>query len=174
MIAPPRPEREEYAPSLAGYVARIADNEDVVAVLADQVDQVVHRFERMPEARGNYRYAPDKWSIKQVLGHLSDSERVFAYRALRVGRGDTTPLPSFDDRAYATEMRAGERTLADLAEEWGAVRQATLALFRHLPASAWQRRGVASDHSISVRALAYVIAGHVRHHFEVLDTRYGE
>src|SRR5216117_4027005 len=107
MIAPPRPEREEYAPSLAGYVARIADNEDVVAVLADQVDQVVDRFERMPEARGNYRYAPDKWSIKQVLGHLSDSERVFAYRALRVGRGDTTPLPNFDDRAYATEMRRG-------------------------------------------------------------------
>jgi len=174
MIAPPRPEREEYAPSLAGYVARIADNEDVVAVLADQVDQVVDRFERMPEARGNYRYAPEKWSIKQVLGHLSDSERVFAYRALRIGRGDTTPLPSFDDRAYTTEMRAEERTLADLVEEWGAVRHATLALFRHLPASAWQRRGVASNNPISVRALAYVIAGHVRHHFEVLDTRYGE
>src|SRR5256885_10285597 len=134
MIAPPRPGRDEYAPSLAGYVARLADGEDVVAVLADQVHEFVDRFERMPEARGEYRYAPDKWSIKQVLGHLSDSERVFAYRALRIGRGDTTPLPTFDDKAYATEQRAGERTLADLAAEWGDGRHATLALFRHLPA----------------------------------------
>ena len=174
MIAPPRPEREEYAPSLAGYVARIADNEDVVAVLADQVDQVVDRFERMPEARGNYRYAPEKWSLKEVVGHLSDTERVFAYRALRIGRGDTTPLPSFDDQAYVLELQAEGRALADLAAEWGDVRRATIALFRNLPAAAWQRRGVASNNPISVRALAYVIAGHVRHHFEVLDTRYGE
>ena len=110
MIAPPRPGRDEYAPSLAGYVARIAGNEDIVAVLADQADHVVDRFGRMPEARGEYRYAPDKWSIKQVVGHLSDSERVFAYRALRIGRGDTTPLPSFDDRAYAEvlDTRYGE------------------------------------------------------------------
>ena len=173
MIAPPRPEREEYAPSLAGYVARIADNEDVVAVLADQVDQVVHRFERMPEARGNYRYAPDKWSIKQVLGHLSDSERVFAYRALRIGRADITPLSSFDDEAYVHEIGAAERTLSDLAGEWGDVRRATLALVRNLPAPAWGRRGVASDQPISVRALAYIIVGHVRHHLEVLTARYG-
>jgi hypothetical protein len=174
MIAPPRPGRDEYAPSLAGYVARIADDEDVVAALTRQVDEFVERFEGIPETRGAYRYAPGKWSIKQVVGHLSDTERVLAYRALRIGRGDTTPLPSFDDQAYATAQQAGDRTLADLAAEWGVVRQATLALFRHLPISAWQRRGVASNHPISVRALAYVIAGHVRHHFEVLDTRYGE
>lgn len=174
MIAPPRPGPDEYAPPFASYVARIADDEDVIAVLASQADQFVARLERMPETRGEYRYAPGKWSIKEVVGHLSDTERVFAYRALRIGRGDTTPLPSFDDKAYVTEMRAGERTLADLAGEWGAVRQATLALFRHLPASGWQRCGVASDHPISVRALAYIIAGHVRHHLEVLDARYGE
>src|SRR5438477_12409391 len=173
MIAPPHPGRDEYSSALAGYVARIADDEDIVAALASQADELVDRFKRMPEARGNYRYAPEKWSIKQVLGHLSDSERVFTYRALRIGRGDTTPLPSFDERAYATAMQAGERTVADLVGEWRAVRQASLALFRHLPASGWQRPGVPSDHTISVRALAYDIPGPVHHHFEVLDTRYG-
>src|SRR5207253_4155606 len=167
MIAPPHPEHDEYAPSLAGYVARIADHEDVVAVLADQVAHVGERFERMPEARGDYRYAPDKWSIKEVVGHLSDTERVFAYRALRIGRGDTTPLPSFDDQAYVLELRAEGRALADLAAEWGDVRRATLALFRNLPPAAWERRGIASDQPISVRALAYIIAGHVGHHLEV-------
>src|SRR5690349_4104041 len=107
MIATLRPGPDEYAPSFADYVARIADEEDVVAVLASQADQVVARLERISEARGDYRYAPGKWSIKEVVGHLSDTERVFAYRALRIGRGDTTPLPSFDDKAYVTEMRAG-------------------------------------------------------------------
>jgi len=137
MVETPRP--DEYAPSFASYVARIADDEDVVAVLASQLIQVVARLAGIPEARG-----------------------------------DTTPLPSFDDRAYVLEMRAGERTLADLTREWGDVRRATIALFRNLPAPAWRRRGVASDQPISVRALAYIIAGHVRHHVAVLDARYGE
>lgn len=174
MIATPRPGADEYAPSFAGYVARIADDEDVVAVLASQLNQVVARLEGIPESRGDYCYAPGKWSIKEVVGHLCDTERVFAYRALRIGRGDTTPLPSFDDKAYVAEVRAGERTLADLAGEWGDVRRATIALFRNLPAPAWRRRGIASDQPISVRALAYIIAGHVRHHLEILDARYGE
>jgi hypothetical protein len=174
MSAPLRPGTDEYAPSFASYVARIADDEDVVAVLASQLIQVVARLAGIPEARGDYRYAPGKWSIKEVVGHLCDTERVFAYRALRIARGDTTPLPSFDDRAYVPEMRAGERTLADLTREWGDVRRATIALFQNLPAPAWRRRGVASDQPISVRALAYIIAGHVRHHVAVLDARYGE
>ena len=173
MIATPRPGPDEYAPSYAGYVARIADDEDVVAVLASQLDSLGARLAGIPEARGEYRYAPGKWSIKEVVGHLCDTERVFAYRGLRIARGDTTPLPSFDENTYVPEMRAEERTLADLAAEWGDVRRATLALFRNLPASAWRRRGVASDKAISVRALAYIIAGHVRHHVEGLDTRYG-
>jgi hypothetical protein len=143
-----------------------------VAVLASQLDQVVARLNHVPESRGDYRYASEKWSIKEVVGHLSDTERVFAYRALRIGRGDTTPLSSFDDQSYVAELRAGNRTLADMAGEWGDVRRATLALFRHLPAAAWHRRGVASAQPISVRALAYVIAGHARHHLEILETRY--
>ena len=172
MVTTLRPGAGEYAAAFAHYVARIADDEDIVAVLASQLDQFLASLHGIPEFRGDYRYAPGKWSLKEVIGHLSDTERVFAYRALRIGRGDTTPLPSFDDQAYVAEVRAGERTVADLAAEWGHVRRATLALFAHLPGAAWQRRGTASDQPISVRALAYIIAGHVRHHVEVLEARY--
>ena len=174
MVTTHRPGVDEYAASFTDYVDRIAADEDIVAVLGSQRDQALARLEGIAEARGDYRYAPNKWSIKEMVGHLCDTERVFAYRALRVGRGDTTPLPNFDDQAYVEEVRAGDRTLVDLAAEWGDVRQATIALFRNLPAEAWHRRGTASDQPISVRALAYVIAGHVRHHLQVLEERYTE
>ena len=174
VITTTRPEVGEYAPSFADYVARIADDEDIVAVLVTQLDQVLARLGRIPEVRGDYRYAPGKWSIKEIVGHLCDTERVFAYRALRIGRGDSTPLASFEDQAYVEASRAGDRALGDLAAEWGDVRRATVALFRNLPAEAWQRRGTASDKPISVRALAYIIAGHVRHHLQVLEERYTE
>jgi hypothetical protein len=172
MITTMRPEAGEYGPAFAGYVARITDDEDIVAVLVAQLDQVLARLGRIPEARGDYRYAPDKWSIKEMVGHLSDTERVFAYRALRIGRGDSTPLPSFDDQAYVAKSGAGDRTQAELAAEWGDTRRATLSLFRNLPAEAWHRRGTASDQPISVRALAYVVAGHLRHHLQTLEERY--
>ena len=172
MITTTRPEAGEYAPAFADYVGRIAEGEDIAAVLVTQLDQVLARLGRISEARGDYRYAPEKWSIKEMVGHLSDSERIFAYRALRIGRGDTTPLPSFEEDAYVAQSRAGDRTLADLAAEWGDVRRATIALFRNLPAEAWRRRGTASDQPISVRALAYVVAGHLRHHLQVLEERY--
>jgi hypothetical protein len=171
MITTTRPEVGEYAPSFADYVARVADDEDVVAVLVTQLDQVLAHLGPIPEARGDYRYAPDKWSVKEIVGHLCDTERVFAYRALRIARGDSTPLASFEDQAYVEASRAGDRTLADLAADWGDVRRATIALFGNLPAEAWHRRGIASDQPISVRALAYIIAGHVRHHLQVLEER---
>jgi hypothetical protein len=167
-----RPGAGEYAPALAGYVARIGQDEDVLTVLARQLDEVLARLGSVPDSRGEYRYAPGKWSLKDVVGHLSDTERVFAYRALRIGRGDTIPLASFDDQAWVAEAGAGDRTLADMVEEWGHVRRATLALFRHLPPAAWSRRGTSSDQPISVRALAHVIAGHMRHHLEVVEERY--
>jgi len=172
MITTTRPEAGEYAPAFSEYVGRIAEDEDIVAVLVAQLDQALTHLGRIPEARGDYRYAPEKWSIKEIVGHLCDTERVFAYRALRIGRGDTTPLPSFDDQAYVAEVGAGDRTLADLAAEWGDVRRATISLFANLPAEAWHRRGTASDQPISVRALAYIIAGHVRHHLQTLEERY--
>jgi DinB superfamily len=172
MTATPRPGADEYAPSYAGYVARIGDQEDVTAALVSQLDQVPSFLATFPETRGDYRYAPGKWSIKEVVGHLSDSERIFAYRALCIGRGDTTPLPSFDEDAYVPEMGAAGLALADTAGEWKDVRRATIAFFRNLPGPAWQRLGVASNKRISVRALAYIIAGHTRHHLETLDARY--
>jgi hypothetical protein len=174
MIKVERPGPDEYDPAFAGYVARLEDGESVVAVLSDQIDGLSGPFDGIPQTRGDYRYAPGKWSIKEVIGHLSDTERVFAYRALRIGRGDATALPGFDDQSYVSEMSAEDRSLAEMIEEWRAIRSATLSLFQGLPLVAWNRRGTASDHTISVRALAYVIAGHTRHHIEVIDARYGE
>ena len=110
-------------------MAHIQDGESAVAVMSDQIDGVSSRFELIPETRGDYRYAPGKWSLKEVIGHLSDTERVFTYRALRIGRGDATALTGFDDQSYVTEMCAENRSLADVMQEWTAIRMATLALF---------------------------------------------
>ena len=167
-----KPEPGEYAPGFAGYVGQIGADEDILKVLDDQLDLVLERLEPISEERGNYRYAPEKWSIKEIVNHLSDAERIFVYRALRFARNDTTPLASFDENAYAPEMRADERTLADLLGEWADVRRATVAFFQHLPAGTWERLGTASGHPCSVRALAYATAGHVRHHLRVLAERY--
>jgi hypothetical protein len=173
-ISVPRPDPDEYAPAFAGYVARVADGEEISAALAAQKDEVALRLTGIPEERGDYRYAPGKWSIKEVVGHLSDTERVFAYRALRIGRGDPTPLAGFDDQTYVAATQSDRLSLSNVVEEWVTVRAATLSLFRLLPPEAWKRIGEASGHPVSVRALAYIIAGHVRHHLETLGTRYGE
>ena len=172
MLTTARPGADEYAPAFADYVARIGDDENIVTVLTDQLDEVVARLGPMPDSRGDFRYAPGKWTLKEVIGHLCDTERVFAYRALSIARGDTTPLPSFDDQAWVAEMGAGDRTLADMVAEFEVVRRASFTLFRHLPPAAWLRRGMASDHPASVRAMAYVMAGHARHHLEVVEARY--
>lgn len=172
MLTTARPGTDEYAPDFAGYVARIGDDENIVTVLTDQLDEVIARLGALPDSRGDYRYAAGKWSLKEVIGHLSDTERVFAYRALSIARGDTTHLPSFDDQAWVAEMGAGDRTLADIVEEFEIVRRASFALFRHLPPTAWSRRGTAANHPASVRGLAFVMAGHARHHLEVVEARY--
>jgi hypothetical protein len=172
MLTSARPGANEYAPSFAGYVARIQDDENIVTAMADQLDGVLTRFASVPHERGDYRYAPGKWTLKEVIGHLADTERVFAYRALRIARGDTIPLPSFDDQAWVAEMGAEDRTLRDMVEEFGLVRRASLALFHHLPPAAWTRIGVASEHPATPRALAYIMVGHARHHLEVVEARY--
>jgi DinB family protein len=172
MTVAARPDPAEVPPGLAGYVGKVRDGEDPLALLASQLDELRSAFGRWPEARGSYRYAPGKWSVKELVCHLSDTERIFCYRALRFARNDATPLPSFDENAYAAEMHADERPLADLVEELLNVRRATLSFFRGLWADAWTRRGIASGKEVSVRALAYAIAGHARHHLEVLADRY--
>ena len=168
-----RPGPDEYGTPYAGYVAAFPAEADVLAILAAQRDATPARFASLPEERARYRYAAGKWSIKEVLVHLSDVERIMAYRALRVARGDATPLPGFDEDAYAPLSGADAHPIASLAEEWQTVRRATLALFRHLPDDAWTRRGTASGWPVSVRALAWIIAGHGRHHLAVLEERYG-
>ena len=126
----------DYPSSCADYVSRIADDEDIMEVIVNQLDEVLVRFKNIPEARGDYRYAPGKWSIKEIVGHLADAERVFAYRALRIGRGDITPLPGYEEEDYVPQMRAEDRALADYVEEWSAVRRAPSpcsAIFHHPP-----------------------------------------
>jgi uncharacterized damage-inducible protein DinB len=166
-----RPGTDEYAPYYGTYIGKVPDG-DLRAMLASQLAETLALVRSIPESRGGHRYAPDKWSIKGVLGHLADSERIFSYRALRIGRGDTTPLPGFEQDDYVPMGNFDARTLRDLADELAAVRQATLHLFAHLDQAAFERRGTASGKPISVRALAYIIAGHELHHVGILKTRY--
>jgi len=164
---------DEYAPSYAGYVARAKGaGADVLAHLAAQGPRTSALLAAVPEARGGFRYAAGKWSIKEVVGHLADGERIMAYRALRIGRGDRTPLAGFDQDPYVAVAGFDARPLADLAAELAAVRAATVALLSHFDAAALARRGIASDNEISVRALAAIIAGHELHHLAILAERY--
>jgi hypothetical protein len=166
-----RPSSGEFSPSHAPYVALLPDG-DIQSFLASQLPRVADFFGGMTEKRGAYRYAPDKWSVKEVLGHVCDTERIMSYRALRFARGDDTPLAGFDENLYAPAAGAGARTIADLADEFSAIRGATLALFRGLPAGAWLREGSANGAPASVRGLAWVIAGHVEHHLAIIRERY--
>jgi hypothetical protein len=167
------PAADEFGARYAGYVGLIPASEDILALLGRQGEATVARFGSVAEGRGAHRYAPGKWSVKEVVVHLSDTERIMAYRALRIGRGDGTPLPGFDENAYVPLSGADAQPLAALVTEWGQVRQATVSLFRHLPVEAWMRRGTASELPVSVRALAWMIAGHELHHLRTLAERYG-
>jgi hypothetical protein len=165
------PESGEYADFYAKYIAMVATT-DIVATLDAQRLQMSQLFAARSERDGNFRYAPEKWTVKEVLGHLNDSERIFTYRALRIARADPTPMSGFDENDYVRAASFGERSLASLAEEFGHVRSATLALFRSLSKDAWSRRGVANKNEVTVRALAFIIAGHELHHRRILDERY--
>jgi hypothetical protein len=126
----------------------------------------------IPEARGDHRYAEGKWSVKEVIGHVIDTERVFAYRALQFARGDATPLAGFEQDDYVRCGSFDKRSLSDLADEYEQVRRATISLFANLDQGAWTRRGTANKNEVSVRGLAFIVAGHERHHVEILRTRY--
>lgn len=165
------PERAEAAPYYFTYIDRIK-NSDITAQLEAQLNETPNFFRRISEEKSLHRYAPDKWSIRQTLSHINDTERVFACRALWFARGFDSPLPSFDQNIAASMACADDRSWASHVEEFEGIRLATLALFRGLPAEAWARKGIASDHPFTVRALAYIIAGHLAHHRAILETRY--
>ena len=167
-----RPESSEYAPFYHGYVASVPDG-DVVALMRASGRELLDTVATIPEDRGGFRYGEGKWSIREVLGHIIDAERIFTYRAMRMARGDTTPLAAFDENEYVKTAGSEARTLSNLARELGAVREATVQLFESFPDDAWGRSGVASGKDISVRALAYIVAGHALHHLRILRERYG-
>ncbi|HUE85493.1 MAG TPA: DinB family protein [Vicinamibacterales bacterium] len=166
------PDATEYAEFQRGYIAAVIGEPDALPVLERQ-RRVIDALGRLTPEQAAHRYADGKWSVREIVGHLSDTERILAYRLLCIARGDKTPLPGFDEEAYGAETNADRRTLGDLVEELAIVRLSTLALVRSLDDSFLTRRGTVRDWTLSVRALAFVIAGHFEHHVNVLRDRYG-
>lgn len=171
VFAPGRPQPGEYASYYEKYISLISAT-DIVTALEGQRLAMTQLLGARSEREGNFRYAPGKWTLKEVIGHVSDAERIFAYRAMRIARADQTPIEGFEQDDYVKNGGFSERTLADLSEEFAHVRNASLALFRSLPDAAWTRRGVANKNEVTVRALAYIIAGHEVHHRRVLEENY--
>lgn len=166
-----RPQPGENAPYYDRYIS-LVPGDDILATLDEQRRQTVLLLSGRTEADGDLRYAPAKWSLKEVLGHLNDTERIMSYRALRIARSDATPIEGFEQDDYVRHGPFVRRPLADLIEDYIAVRRATLSLFRNLDEVAWARRGVANKNEITVRALAYIIAGHELHHRQILEEKY--
>jgi hypothetical protein len=169
-----RPQPGEFAPYYDRYISLVPGN-DVLAALAaleDQRRQMLLLLSGRSEADGDLRYAPDKWSLKEVLGHINDTERIMSYRALRISRGDQTPIEGFEQDDYVRNGPFARTPLADLIEDYIAVRRATVSLFRDLDEAAWTRRGVAANNEVTVRALAFIIAGHELHHRRILEEKY--
>jgi hypothetical protein len=166
-----RPEETEYLAYYGKYVALVPDD-NILEVLSNQLNETLVLLRSVPEARAGFRYAEGKWSVNELLGHIIDTERIFAYRALRFARNDRTPLPGYEQDDYIRNASFDACALADLAAEFESVRRSTLFLFKHLDGEAWMRKGLANESEVSVRALAYIIAGHELHHREILRDRY--
>ena len=166
-----RPQADEYAPYYEQYVARVADGA-ITDLLAEQLERTRALLLPLTPAQVAYHPQPADWNIAEVLGHVADAERVFAYRALTFARNDATDLPGFDQDLFVANADFAQRSIADLVAEYTAVRKATLAFFCGLPAAAWTRRGTANGNPVSVRALAYIIAGHELHHIADFHARY--
>ena len=166
-----RPDHSEFAAFYAGYVGKVPDS-GPVTLLQEQIA----RFERLkllPEDKANYAYADGKWTVKEVIGHLADAERVFSYRLTRIARGDTTPLAGFDENAWAKTAPHAKRPIGSVANEMIAIRRSTLALVESLDDSSIGNRGVANNNPVSARAICWILAGHAKHHLDILRERYG-
>lgn len=166
-----RPEANEFAAYYSIYIDRIA-SDNIVSVLANQLAETVNFLQAISEEQSLYRYAPDKWSMRQLLNHVNDTERVFLFRAFWFARGFSDELPGYDQEVAAAAANADEFSWASHSEDFRAVRESTLTFFRNLPGDAWSRSGIASGNRVTVRALAYILAGHVSHHLAVLQEKY--
>jgi hypothetical protein len=165
-----RPQADEHAPYYGKYIAQVPDG-DLVSLLREQLVDTVSLL-RGAADRADFAYAPGKWTLKESVGHVGDVERVMAYRALRVARGDRTNLPGFDENAYVAIANFARRTLDDLLEELQVIRASTIHLAKHLSPEELARRGTANGNEVSARALFYIIAGHERHHVQIFREKY--
>ena len=168
----PKPEVGEYAPYTTMYISLLPDDGLILKHLQDNLAATTDFIRSLPEEKLSYRYAPGKWTIKEILGHLIDDERIYAYRALRFARNDQTELPGFEQDEYAVESRANERPIQDLLDEFAVVRNSTIALFESFDNEVLTRSGIASGNVMSVRAAAYHIAGHELRHMNIIKERY--
>jgi uncharacterized damage-inducible protein DinB len=166
-----RPQPNEAASYYSKYIERVS-SDDIVAVLTTQLEETVDLLSDISEEQSLYRYASDKWSMRELLGHVNDTERVFTFRALWFARGFQDPLPSYDQEVAVAAADSDKVSWVSHIDEFRAVRSATVAFFRNLPAEAWLRSGIASDNSVTVRAIAYIVAGHASHHLAILRERY--
>jgi hypothetical protein len=166
-----RPQPGESAPYYDRYISLVEGN-DVLAAFEDQRRQTLLLLSGCTEADGDLRYAPEKWSLKEVLGHLNDTERIMSYRALRISRGDATPIEGYEQDDYVRNSPFARCPMSALIEDYIAVRRATVSLFRNLDEPAWTRRGMANKNEVTVRALAYIIAGHELHHRKIIAEKY--
>lgn len=171
MMTQKRPEKRDYAGYYEKYIALVPGG-DFLEILDEQHAGLMRLVSPLTEEQAEFRYAPGKWSIKETIGHVSDAERIFAYRLLRIARGDQTPLASFEQEPYIETGNFSARKLRDLLDEFASVRKASITLIRSLDDKAWIRRGTASQKEISALALGFVIAGHERHHRMILEERY--
>ncbi|MDZ7681804.1 MAG: DinB family protein [Fodinibius sp.] len=167
-----QPKPEEYGEFYEGYIALVG-NENVIQALIQQGQQTYAVINRLTAEEANYRYAEDKWSVKEIIGHLVDTERIMAYRALCISRGEQTSLPGYDHEAYVKQADFDNRSLQNISTEYDALRNANISMFNSFNEQQVMRTGTANEVSVSVRALAYIIAGHERHHMNMLEEKYG-
>ncbi len=166
-----RPTENEYPKYYVPYVQAVSEG-GLTEILQEHLEKMTELFEGISEKDGLFRYAENKWSIKEVLGHITDTERIMSYRLLRVGRGDQTELAGFDENFFVQGAKSNQRSLKDLLEDFNATRNATISLIKNMPEEAWRNKGYANNSPITTRAIAYIIAGHEAHHRNIIKDRY--
>jgi hypothetical protein len=172
MTTTARPDSTEFAPEAQAYID-LVQGDDVVRSLSAQKDSTASLLRSIDDkVAGTWSYAPGKWTMKELIGHIIDTERIYAYRTLSLARGETASLPGFEQEDYVKTSGANRRSISDLAEEYDAVRQSTIALFAGFPQEAWTRRGTVNGYSVTARGLAFQIPGHERHHLRILKDKY--